>query len=343
MFGFRPPHQHKRGCAVGDGAGVGCCDRAAFAECGLEVRNFFGRGLERELVVRDLALGFAGSYCERDNFRRKSALGAGFLRAGERGEGECVLRFARKGVTLRAILGERAHQTAFVVGIFQAVEKHVIEHAAVAHAIAGARAIEKIRGVRHALHAAGDDDVGAAGEQKIVGEHHGLHAGAAHFVHRGCAGGKGQTRAQSGLARGSLALAGGKHAAEEDFVDCVGGDRRAFDGCADGGSAELRCGETAEIALECADGGARGAYDHDGVGCGHSCSFDQRGGHAQSAVEADGFAVEHHVLDNVADERGELRGTAETRREGHAFGERVLHFLREGRPSSASRRCRARW
>ncbi len=124
-----------------------------------------------------------------------------------------------KAIALRAIFSEGAHETAFVVGVFKAVEKHVVENAAVAHAIAGARAIEEIGRVAHALHAAGDDDFGAAGEEQIVREHDGLHAGAAHFVDGDCAGGGGQACAESGLARGRLAEAGGKHAAEEDFVD----------------------------------------------------------------------------------------------------------------------------
>jgi hypothetical protein len=80
------------------------------------------------------------------------------------------------------------------------------------------------------------------------------------------------------LPRGRLTLAGGQHAAEENFVDFScgesgGGETGAFDGGADGGSTELRSGETAEIALECADGGARGAGNHDGIGFGHGRSL----------------------------------------------------------------------
>jgi hypothetical protein len=50
-LGFRAAHEDERGGAVGDGAGVGGGDRAAFAKSRLEVRNLVGRGLERELVV----------------------------------------------------------------------------------------------------------------------------------------------------------------------------------------------------------------------------------------------------------------------------------------------------
>ena len=64
-----------------------------------------------------------------------------------------------------------------------------------------------------------------------------------------------------------------KHAAEEDFVDRVGRNCGALDRGADGGGAELGSGEVLEIALERADGGARGADNHDGIGCGHCSSF----------------------------------------------------------------------
>ena len=152
---------------------------------------------------------------------------------------------------------------------------------------------------------------------------------------------------------GAWPMTGGKHAAEENFVDGVRRNACALDGGADGGSAELGSGEIFEIALECADGRARGADNDDGIGGGHGCSFHQmrqrgrmlqRGGHAQRAVEADGFAVEHGVFDrcgltSAANSAGRPRRCGK----GNAFGERVLHFLRECRPSWASRRFPARW
>jgi len=51
------------------------------------------------------------------------------------------------------------------------------------------------------------------------GQHHGLHAGAAHFVHGGCASGKRQNCAEAACRAGACPLAGGEHAPEEDFVD----------------------------------------------------------------------------------------------------------------------------
>jgi hypothetical protein len=154
----------------------------------------------------------------------------------------------------------------------------VVDEAAVTDAIAGTRAVEEVRGIAHAFHAAGDGDVRTACKQKIVRQHDGLHTGAAHFVDGDCAGGGWQARAESSLTRGSLAEAGCKNAAEEDFVDCVGrdsgaGNSRAFEGGANGGSAELRSGEILEVALKCADGRAGGADNDDGIGgLGHSRS-----------------------------------------------------------------------
>jgi hypothetical protein len=166
---------------------------------------------------------------------------------------------------LSAIFSERAHQAALVVGVFEAIEKHVVENATVAHAIAGARAIKEVRRVGHTLHTSGDGDGEAACEELVVGEHDGLHAGAAHFVDGGCGGGNRKSRGDGGLARGSLALAGRKHAAHDGFVDGVGWDASAGDCGADGDGAEFRRSEVFEIALKRADGGAGRADDDDGI------------------------------------------------------------------------------
>ena len=85
------------------------------------------------------------------------------LRAFERAQGVGVLRLAGELIGLGAILGEGPHQPALVVGVLQPVEKHGVDDAAVAHAVAGARAFEQIGRVAHALHAAGDDDIRRAG------------------------------------------------------------------------------------------------------------------------------------------------------------------------------------
>src|SRR5688572_17731759 len=55
------------------------------------------------------------------------------------------------------------------------------------------------------------------------------------------------------------------------------------------------------------------------------------GRHAQRAVETDGLAVEHRVLRDVTDERRELVGPAEPRRERHLLPEGGARSLGEPR------------
>ncbi|MGV8333854.1 thiolase family protein, partial [Pseudomonas aeruginosa] len=50
------------------------------------------------------------------------------------GHGELVRCFAGEAVGLGTVLGEGAHQAALVLGVFEAVEEHVVEHLAGAHA-----------------------------------------------------------------------------------------------------------------------------------------------------------------------------------------------------------------
>src|SRR5262245_35126285 len=49
--------------------------------------------------------------------------------------------------------------------------------------------------------------------------------------------------------------------------------------------------------------------------------------HADGAVEPDGLAVQHHVLDDVTGERRVLGGLAEPLRKGHLLAERDAHRL----------------
>ena len=52
-------------------------------------------------------------------------------------------------------------------GIPEAVEDHPVDELGVAHAVAGARAVEVVGGVRHRLHAARDDDVRVAQRDRL--------------------------------------------------------------------------------------------------------------------------------------------------------------------------------
>ena len=193
----------------------------------------------------------------------------------ERGEGVGVLRLAGELIAFRAIFGERPHQAALVVGVLEAVQEHVIDSAAVAHAVAGAGAIEQIGRIAHALHAAGDDDISGAGAQEVMGDHRGLHARAAHLVDRGRASRERQSGADSRLARRGLALARRQYAAHQDFVDACRRDPRPLDGGRDRACAERRGGNVLEVAEKAAHRRARRADDDDGV-LAHASSLRKR-------------------------------------------------------------------
>src|SRR3546814_8401722 len=99
----------------------------------------------------------------------------------------------------------------------------------VADAGAGAVLLHEIGGVGHRLHAARDDDVGAAGGEAVGGHHRRLHAGAAHLVDRHRLGRFGEAGAERGLAGGGLAETGGEDTAHVAAVDIVGGNASALD------------------------------------------------------------------------------------------------------------------
>ena len=128
---------------------------------------------------------------------------------------------------------------------------------------------EEIGGVGHALHAAGDDDVGAAGPNRVGGHDRRLHAGAAHLVDRGRLDMAGKSGLQRRLPRRGLAEAGGEDAAHVDLLDRLVGDAGALDRRADRGGAELGGAGAGEGALEAAHRGAGVGEDDDGIGVGH--------------------------------------------------------------------------
>jgi len=100
-----------------------------------------------------------------------------------------------------------------VEGAPQAVLDDRVGQLGVAVAESAARAHRQVRGVRHALHAAGDHDVGLAGLDHLVGEVDRVQAREAHLVdvhgrdvHR-------DAGLRRGLAGRHLALAGHQHLA----------------------------------------------------------------------------------------------------------------------------------
>ncbi|MND97863.1 hypothetical protein D3C80_901940 [compost metagenome] len=77
---------------------------------------------------------------------------------------------------------ECSHGAAFVIGVFKAVEEHVIVDFAVAHAIAATRFFEQIGRVGHAFHAASNHNVRTSCGNEIGAQHDGLHARSANLV-----------------------------------------------------------------------------------------------------------------------------------------------------------------
>ena len=187
-----------------------------------------------------------------------------------------VLRVPGELIGFRAILGERPHEPPLVIGVLKPVEEHVIEGAAVAHAVARARAVEQIGRVAHALHAAGDDDVGRAGAQKVVGDHGGLHARAAHLVDGRRARRERQAGADRRLPRRRLPLPRRQHAAHQDFVDAVGGDPCPLDGGRNRARAERMGRRVLQVAEKAAHRRARRADDDDGICGGHGAGLRLR-------------------------------------------------------------------
>src|SRR5690606_24751621 len=117
----------------------------------------------------------------------EAAVVGGGTGAAQRLERKGVLLFAGEGVFVGAVFGEHAHGGAALVGVFQAIECHVVIDGGMAVAIALAPAQQQVGGVAHAFLAAGHHDVGAAGQHDIVAEHGRLQARSADFVYGGAA------------------------------------------------------------------------------------------------------------------------------------------------------------
>jgi len=96
--------------------------------------------------------------------------------------------------TLKVILGlardvafacaqfRRVAHVEIVVHIPEAVLDHGIGQLAVPQPVTGARLVQQIRRIAHALHAPGHHDIGIADHDRLRRQHHRLQAGAAHLV-----------------------------------------------------------------------------------------------------------------------------------------------------------------
>jgi len=141
----------------------------------------------------------------------------------------------------------------------------VILHDLMSHPVAASCLRQQIGRVRHALHAARNDDAGTARDEQIVAEHRRLHRGAAHLVDGRAADGERQSCLQHRLPRRRLPLTGRQDVAHDRFVDVGGPDARALDGRLDRDGTQFACSQRCEVALEAAHRRARGADDDDRI------------------------------------------------------------------------------
>src|SRR5690606_39047835 len=165
-----------------------------------------------------------------------------------------VHRFAGELILGGRVFGEDAHGLAGGIGVFKAVHHHGVDDDIVADAGAAAVLVHQIGGAGHRLHAARDDDVGAAGGEGVGRHHHGLQARAAHLVHGGRLDMLAEAGADGGLAGGGLAQTGRQDAAHVDLFDLLRRDAGALDRSADGRGAQLGRLHAVEGALEAAHG-----------------------------------------------------------------------------------------
>ena len=211
------------------------------------------------LVIADDRIALAALDGDRDDLVLELARllrGAGLLLAGG---GELVLLLAGDLELGGHVFGGGSHVVA-VEGVPQPVLDHGVDHAEVAHLDALAQ-ISGVGGLAHALLAAGDDDLALAAADLLRCERDRAKAGAADLVDEEGGRAIGDARRARGLATGILALRGGQHLTEDDFVDIgrveLGPLERGFDRV----RAENMRRHVAERAVETADRRAHGGND----------------------------------------------------------------------------------
>ncbi len=262
-LGLGLAHDDDRGRAVGDLRGGAGGDRAVLGEG----RAQLAEGLDGRLGADALVLG------EED----RVALALRDLDRGDLGLEEAVLLGRGRtlvGLGTDLVLGRTSQAEAGVVllgglthrnvlvRVGQAVVRHRVEHldGAVLVALAGLR--EQVRGVRHGLLAAGDDDVELTGADQLVGQGDGVEPGEAHLVD----GERGDVHRDAGLDRclagRDLPRPGLQHLAHDHVLDLVAADAGPVQRRLDGEAAEIGSGEALQGAEEAAHGRTGARDDH---------------------------------------------------------------------------------
>ena len=135
----------------------------------------------------------------------------------------------------------------------------------VADAVAAARLRDQVRRVGHALHAAGDDDVGAAGQQHVVREASSPACRAAHLRQRDGAGRQRQAGLERAWRAGAWPWPAIRQLPNSTSFDRVAGRRRRARPRPDRDRAEVAGRQRGKIALEAAHRRAGGADDNDWI------------------------------------------------------------------------------
>jgi hypothetical protein len=150
-----------------------------------------------------------------------------------------------------------------VVDVPQAVDDHGVDQFGVAHAETVARAVQHVRRGAHVFHAASNDNVGIAAFDCLRGQVRGLEAAAAHLADDKRRHHIGQAGLDDCLARRVLAVAGGEHLAQDDFVDAGRIEPDLRQQVLDDVCAKFGCRNFCQRATKFADGRAAGSNDYD--------------------------------------------------------------------------------
>ena len=250
---------------VADGRAAGGGDGAVGLERRFQRRDFVQADLARRFIGGDLDT--FGQH--RGDLCRKRTRGYRRLRPLHAGGGKRVLRRTGKAVLRRTVFAKATHGAARLVGIFQAVEHHVVQHLAPTDADAAAPLVQQVRRIRHALHAARHHQIVAARQQHVVRQHGGEHARSAHLGQRDRPRALPQPALEPRLPRRCLPLPGHQAVAEHHLVNPRRVHPRARHRCLDSRPAQFVRRQGSKRPLERAHGGAGGGEDDDGVGGGH--------------------------------------------------------------------------
>ena len=173
-----------------------------------------------------------------------------------------ILLLAGDAVLFGDILAGHPHVIA-VVNVPEAVVDHTIDGDGVAHAKSLTCLGQQVGGVRHRLHATGDDDLGVSGLNCLGGESNGLQPRSANLVNGHSADLRRKAAEDGRLARRVLAFTRCHYVAHDAFIDQRGLDAGAAHYFADDHCAQLRRGKIGKRTHEFSDGSTNTGNDYD--------------------------------------------------------------------------------